>query len=217
MARVLRTRASRFCSRPMGFSLVLVSTLLLASASVSAPSPALATTTLGPAWEVFPRFLPPLGNGTKPTRVLVVGALRALFASDAAPLALDVEGGVSRAARTKLALASADGKPGRDNPSPRYAQQLLNSRIVVTCNPDDWEGDSRLGEALAAGALVLTDRMADPPPILEDNTNVVFYDSVEDMLDKVRHFLTHTRTHAHTHTHTHTHPPHPYPHPHHAG
>jgi hypothetical protein len=40
-----------------------------------------------------------------------------------------------------------------------YFSVLRRSRVVLTANPRDWEGDWRLWEALASGALVLVDRM----------------------------------------------------------
>ena len=48
-------------------------------------------------------------------------------------------------------------------------------------NPDGWEGDSRLNEALASGALVLADRMVSPPPELQDGA-VLFYNSTAHLL-----------------------------------
>jgi hypothetical protein len=38
------------------------------------------------------------------------------------------------------------------------------ARIVVTCNPGDWEGDFRTWEALASGAAVVRDRLYAPTP-----------------------------------------------------
>jgi hypothetical protein len=40
-----------------------------------------------------------------------------------------------------------------------YFAALRRSRVVLTANPSEWEGDWRLWEALASGALVLVDRM----------------------------------------------------------
>ena len=51
-----------------------------------------------------------------------------------------------------VSLASAAGKHGRNVLQPEYVEALSSSQIVVTCNPDGWEGDSRLGEALASEA-----------------------------------------------------------------
>lgn len=43
-----------------------------------------------------------------------------------------------------------------------YFNKMQSSKIIVTSNPSDWEGDFRLCEALASGALVLVDQMYTP-------------------------------------------------------
>ena len=61
-----------------------------------------------------------------------------------------------------------------------YKAQLENSKIIVSCNPSEWEGGFRLWEALLSGALVMVDRMAIPdfmPFPLEHGKHLVFYDS----------------------------------------
>lgn len=40
-----------------------------------------------------------------------------------------------------------------------YLNYLANTKIIVTCQPSGWEGDSRLWEALMSGAVVITDRI----------------------------------------------------------
>jgi len=69
-----------------------------------------------------------------------------------------------------------------------YIRLLLRSKLVVTCNPNTYEGDSRLLEALASGALVLADAMRDPPPGLENGEHLLWYEDTDDMLQKVRHW-----------------------------
>lgn len=64
----------------------------------------------------------------------------------------------------------------------RYVAMLARSKIVVTCSPDCWEGDSRLQEALASGALVLSDALCDPPPGVADQHSVLFYNSTKSLL-----------------------------------
>lgn len=58
-----------------------------------------------------------------------------------------------------------------------YFHLLKRSRIVVTCNPNPWEGDHRTWEAFAAGALVFIDRMYTPMvhPLV-DGKHCIFYD-----------------------------------------
>jgi hypothetical protein len=43
-----------------------------------------------------------------------------------------------------------------------YLNFLANTRIIVTCQPTGWEGDSRLWEAFMSGALVVTDKIFTP-------------------------------------------------------
>jgi hypothetical protein len=48
--------------------------------------------------------------------------------------------------------------------SPSYLKLMRAARVVVTCNPGDWEGDFRTWEALASGAAVVRDRLFAPTP-----------------------------------------------------
>jgi hypothetical protein len=70
--------------------------------------------------------------------------------------------------------------PGRN-----YTAQLLNSKVVVTCNPNYHEGDSRLPEALASGALVIADTMADRPPGLVNGENIVLFSTIYELVQKM--------------------------------
>ena len=45
-----------------------------------------------------------------------------------------------------------------------YFGWMRSAQIVVTCNPSHWDGDFRLFEALASGALVFTDELHTPQP-----------------------------------------------------
>ncbi|KAL7533084.1 hypothetical protein ACHAWF_004330 [Thalassiosira exigua] len=61
----------------------------------------------------------------------------------------------------------------------KYLTQLARSKIVITANPNHWEGDSRLWEALLSGALVFVDQMVIldllPHPF-EDGKHLIYYD-----------------------------------------
>jgi len=46
---------------------------------------------------------------------------------------------------------------GRNVASEEYLRTLARSKIVVTCQPDRWEGDWRTWEAFASGACVISD------------------------------------------------------------
>jgi len=108
------------------------------------------------------------------TRPRVARALRAAHAN-----------GVLRKHSVFVGLASAAGKHGRNVLQPEYVDALSGSQIVVTCNPDGWEGDSRLGEALASGALVFADVMLDLPPGLRDGVQLRLYNSTTHLLHQL--------------------------------
>jgi hypothetical protein len=46
--------------------------------------------------------------------------------------------------------------------SEEYIKMLKRTKIVVTCNPTGWEGDTRTWEALSNGCCVLVDKMFTP-------------------------------------------------------
>ena len=59
-----------------------------------------------------------------------------------------------------------------------YFQQMFNSRIIVTVNPADWEGDFRLWESLCTGALIFVDPLYVPHPYpLKHGEHVIHYDN----------------------------------------
>jgi len=121
------------------------------------------------------------GHNKRPTRSFVAKALQEASGETAALAGYRIHTGI----------AGADKLLGRRRVQDAYVKALLDSKIVVTCNPDGWEGDYRTFEAMASGALVLVDRMSLPPPVLQDGINVVFYNSTSDMLRKVKYFLEH--------------------------
>lgn len=69
-------------------------------------------------------------------------------------------------------------KGSRNSVSKAYFEQMYSSKIVVTVNPANWEGDFRLWEALASGALVFCDPLFVPHahPLL-DGVHVVHFDN----------------------------------------
>lgn len=67
---------------------------------------------------------------------------------------------------------------------------------MVTANPDGWDGDMRTWEALASGALVLTDPPLTPLPFhqgLRDREHLVMYDNKdrESLISRLEYYLTH--------------------------
>ena len=86
------------------------------------------------------------------------------------------------------------GPVGRSGIDPRYKQCLYDSKIILHANPDPWEGDSRLWEALASGALVFVDRMYTPfKDPLVDGEHLIFYDLTDQGMEalerKIVHYL----------------------------
>lgn len=78
-----------------------------------------------------------------------------------------------------------------------YFRLLRRSRIVVTCNPSQWEGDFRTWEAFANGALVFVDRMYTPMTHpLVDGEHCIIYDASDTGLQELRavilYYLKHT-------------------------
>jgi len=74
-----------------------------------------------------------------------------------------------------------------------YLRHLRDAKIIVTCNPADWEGDFRLYESFLSGALVMVDKMAvldfmPNPPI--DGTHWVVYDpsDKDDFMKKIAYY-----------------------------
>lgn len=69
-----------------------------------------------------------------------------------------------------------------------YFKMLRRSRIVVTCNPSQWEGDFRTWEAFANGALVFVDKMYTPMPHpLVDGEHCIIYEASDTGLKILKH------------------------------
>lgn len=77
-----------------------------------------------------------------------------------------------------------------------YFDQMRSARIVVTVNPPNWEGDFRLWETLATGALVLVDPIYVPHPHeLVDGEHVVYFSNTNqsDLFAKLDYYRAHPR------------------------
>jgi len=71
-----------------------------------------------------------------------------------------------------------------------YVDKMLRSKIVVNCNPDDWEGDYRLFETLSCGSLALVDKMITPVVNpFEHKKHLGYYDSLEDLGSQIEYYL----------------------------
>lgn len=73
--------------------------------------------------------------------------------------------------------------------NPQYVTEMISSKIVVVAQRDEWEDHYRLLEAMASGALVLSDTMLAPLEGLQNGTNIVFYDSVESLYNAIKYYL----------------------------
>lgn len=70
------------------------------------------------------------------------------------------------------------------------ALTLSAAKIVVVAQNDEWEYvDDRLIEAMASGAMVMSDSMIAPLPELQNKTNIIFYDSLESLDRLISYYL----------------------------
>ena len=92
---------------------------------------------------------------------------------------------------------SKEGKSaheGRNSIQKKYYNKMLNSRIVITCNPQRWEGDWRLFEAFSCSPLVMVDRMLTPVEnSFVDGKHLIYYDleKLDDLFNKIRYYIDH--------------------------
>jgi len=68
-----------------------------------------------------------------------------------------------------------------------------DSKIVVNCSADLFGHglNLRVFEAMACGALLVTDKVLDFEKLFRDGEHCVVYDDIPDLLDKLEHYLTH--------------------------
>ena len=69
-----------------------------------------------------------------------------------------------------------------------YVAGMVGSKIVVIAQKDEWEDHYRLMEALASGALILSDVMLAPPNGLKNRTNIIFYDSPASLIRLIEYY-----------------------------
>ena len=73
-----------------------------------------------------------------------------------------------------------------------YFKILKTSKIIVTANPPNWEGDFRLWEALLMGNLVLCDKMLLPSKIkypLENKKHLVYYSNPQELEYLINYYM----------------------------
>lgn len=92
------------------------------------------------------------------------------------------------------AITSEVNTASRQTVSNHYFTQMYNSEIIVTVNPANWEGDFRLWEAMATGALVMVDPIFVPHsyPLL-DGVQVVYFSNKNktELWDRLDYYRTH--------------------------
>lgn len=76
-----------------------------------------------------------------------------------------------------IGYCGASGDIGRNTIQKKYYDKILDSKIVINCNPDLYEGDWRLFEALSGAPLVMVDKMLTPAanPFI-DKKHLIYYD-----------------------------------------
>lgn len=90
---------------------------------------------------------------------------------------------------SSIGLVSSRGRRGRKSVNLNYVKGLLANKIIVVAQRDNWEGHYRLFEALVGGALVMSDPIIHKPAGLIDKENIVIYNSLSDLKEKVVYYL----------------------------
>lgn len=82
---------------------------------------------------------------------------------------------------------------GRQKVSRLLIQVMLTSKIHVVSQRDQWEDHYRLMEALASGALVLTDRMLSLPEGLKNGTSLIEYSNSAELREYIQFYIDHEK------------------------
>ena len=105
-----------------------------------------------------------------------------------------IEKNFSKKYKVHAGLLGKRGHAGRATIQKDYYNAMLNSKIVVTCNPQLWEGDWRLFEALSCSSLVMVDRMITPVKNkFVDGEHLLYYDvdKLDNLLGKIDYYMGH--------------------------
>jgi len=94
----------------------------------------------------------------------------------------------------QVGVVGDSGVKGRSGFNEDFYRAMRSCRVVVTCQPDRWEGDYRTWEALASGALVFVDKLITPlvHPLV-DGEHCIFYDvgNLSELKEKLEHYAYH--------------------------
>jgi hypothetical protein len=97
----------------------------------------------------------------------------------------------TRTIRTSIAEHGRRRKLGRNSASQAYVKAMLQAKIVIVAQKDDWEDHYRLLEAMACGPLVMTDTMLSLPRGLNNGTHLIMYSNVQQLWSSVKYYLVH--------------------------
>lgn len=110
---------------------------------------------------------------------------------DAVSRALEELARVPHQLSTFAGLRGKANSQGRNGVDTNYIRNMLQYKIVVVAQKDNWEDHFRLFEALCSGALVVHDQMLAPPKGLVDGESIVFYRNMTDLKIKILYYLKH--------------------------
>jgi Glycosyl transferases group 1 len=90
---------------------------------------------------------------------------------------------------TLASLVSTPFAQGRIDVAVVYATNLLTTKIIVVAQRDGWEDHFRLFEAIAGGALVMTDPMLTLPEGLVHGENILIYRNLTHLRDLLLYYV----------------------------
>lgn len=88
-------------------------------------------------------------------------------------------------------FTGAADERGRRGVSPSYVKMLLDTKIMVVVQRDNWEDHYRLFEAMVGGAMIMTDRMLSLSRGLQNGTSIVEFANPEELLQRLLYYLEH--------------------------
>ena len=142
-------------------------------------------------YTIADAYVRPKFNFLKNRRYEVVTTLRG-HAAD--PVRARVRGYVeeyckARALGKKCILGQVNGA-SRRTVDGNYLESMYQGKIVVTSNPSHWEGDFRLMEAIASGALIMVDTMRAQTSPSSPRPHLIYYDNhnKSDLWAKLDHY-----------------------------
>jgi Glycosyl transferases group 1 len=118
-----------------------------------------------------------------------VGTTRSNLRSVVSAVVDDV--GNSTKLKIFVGVAGDAAHSGRRGVSTSYIDAILRTKILVVTQRDQWEDHYRLFEALAAGPLVMTDRMLALPTGLANGTSIIEFSSPQELRSLIQYYATH--------------------------